>query len=283
VNDAPDPYPDQTRCFDVNAGAQGMDNASAPNQLLLPVPTDPDLPAQTLSITVASLPTSGVFVLDGQPIAAGQTLTPAQWQRLQFQPNATFTGPVQANGTIDGGALVFVVNDGNGGQVTSRLNLCIKPAAAQPPTQPPVVVPPVAPPPVVVPPAPLPPIVRLFETPPTTPPDLTGGNLFESERISGLFGDELIGPWATPKVVAETKIEVPEAPPPTVAKQTAVKKAVADCDPPVVKAKPKAVKRTVFADKVAKASTGFSEQVKDAKKRFKPPAKVVPKVVQPDC
>jgi hypothetical protein len=58
-----------------------------------------------------------------------------------------------------------------------------------------------------------------------------------------------------------------------------------DCIPtvkPVIK--PKAVKRSVFADAVAKPKLGFSEQIKDARKRFKAPAKVMPKpMIQKDC
>jgi hypothetical protein len=95
----------------------------------------------------------------------------------------------------------------------------------------------------------------------------------------GLSGDELIGPFQRQKAVADTVAQAPIEVP----KAKAVKKAAVDCDAPAPKAKPKAVKRVVLSDKIVKPVAGFSEQVKAAKQRFRPPAKVTPKIARPDC
>jgi hypothetical protein len=70
------------------------------------------------------------------------------------------------------------------------------------------------------------------------------------------------------QVVAEEKQAVP-------AKQEI------DCVPaPKEKPKLKAVKRSVFAETLKdNANKNFSEQLKTAQKRFKPPVKLVPKAV----
>ncbi len=53
-----------------------------------------------------------------------------------------------------------------------------------------------------------------------------------------------------------------------------------DCVPtPKIKPKPKAARPTVFADVLGEKSKGFSEQLQAAKKRFKPPVRVVPREV----
>jgi uncharacterized repeat protein (TIGR01451 family)/fimbrial isopeptide formation D2 family protein len=281
VNDAPNPYPEQLRCFDQTAGSQGMDNQAAPGQTLLPAPLDPDLPAQILNIVITGLPTgSGIFLLDGNAVVVGQTLTVAEWGRIQFRPDPAFIGTRTASGAIDGGQMSFRVSDGAGGQVNSRLNILIKPAAVPPPVvPPPVPVPPVpVPPEIVPPPIPLPPLVPRDVTP-IGIPSLDAGNMFDSDQIMGLFGDELIGPFQRQKAVADNVAEAPIEVP----KAKAVKKAVADCDAPAPKAKPKAVKRMVLSDKIVKPSAGFTEQVKAAKQKFRPPAKVTPKVARPDC
>ncbi len=282
VNDAPNPYPEQLRCFAQSGGAQGMDNQAEPGQTKLPAPVDIDLPAQTLSIVITGLPTaSGAFLLDGNAVTVGQRLTVTEWSRLQFRPDPLFTGTRNAAGAIDGGQMTFRVSDGAGGQVDSRLNILIKPTVQPPPVKPPVVEPPVVQPPPVVPPTvgPPPTTTPFREVTPIPVPTFDTSSMFENDRTQPLVDNEVNNPLLRQKAVADNVAEAPIEIP----KAKAVKKAAVDCDAPAPKAKPKAVKRVVLSEKIVKPSAGFSEQVKAAKQRFRPPAKVTPKVARPDC
>jgi len=112
--------------------------------------------------------------------------------------------------------------------------------------------------------------------------DLDAGGLFPSNRATGLFGDERIGP---------TRDWNPLAPPPAPqrAEAAAVAPAVAaaplpgaravapdeDCAPEP-KPKPKPIKR-VLPDAMKRPAATFSEQLDEQKKKFRPPQKIAPK------
>jgi VCBS repeat-containing protein len=109
--------------------------------------------------------------------------------------------------------------------------------------------------------------------------DLDADGLFPSNRIDGLFGDERIGPtraWnpllTSGAVVAEPVVEAAAA----VAPAAAVLSAADDCEP-APKPKPKPIKRILPAPLVRPAPS-FSEQLDVQKKKFRPPAKVAPKL-----
>jgi fimbrial isopeptide formation D2 family protein/uncharacterized repeat protein (TIGR01451 family) len=109
--------------------------------------------------------------------------------------------------------------------------------------------------------------------------DLDAGGLFPSNRVDGLFGEERIGP------TRDWNPLLP-APPPPVEPVVAVAAGAAapaepalkvddDCEPPP-KPKPKPVKR-ILPDAAVRPAPSFSEQLDVQKKKFRPPAKVVPK------
>jgi hypothetical protein len=119
--------------------------------------------------------------------------------------------------------------------------------------------------------------------------DLDADGLLPSTRVDGLFGDERIGPLREAgmpggAVPAAAAPGVPAAsePRPAASGAPAPERALTkddDCVPePVAKPKPKPVKR-ILSDGVGKPTGSFSEQIDVQKKKFKPPAKVVPKAV----
>jgi uncharacterized repeat protein (TIGR01451 family) len=71
---------------------------STPNNTPVLVPalsaTDANAGDTIASYTISTLPLSsqGVLLLNGQPVTAGQILTPAEAAQLKFQPNSSFTG-----------------------------------------------------------------------------------------------------------------------------------------------------------------------------------------------
>lgn len=122
--------------------------------------------------------------------------------------------------------------------------------------------------------------------------DLDADGLLPSTRVDGLFGDERIGPLreaAMPGALAApvaAALAAPAAPaatdpgagakPAPRASSTDVVGRDDDCVPlPVVKPKPKPVKR-ILPDGMSKPSGSFTEQIDVQKKKFKPPAKAVP-------
>jgi fimbrial isopeptide formation D2 family protein len=104
--------------------------------------------------------------------------------------------------------------------------------------------------------------------------DLDADGLFPSNRVDGFFGDERIGPLreaAAPRTEVAPASAV--APPPAASGDAVAKDE--DCEP-VPKPKPKPVKR-ILSDGLTKPAGSFTEQIDAQKKKFKPPAKVVPK------
>ncbi len=246
---------------------------------VLPAPSDPDLPAQTLTITVDTVPpaSAGRFVLaDGSAVVPGQVLTQQQLQALCFVPNPLNPIPVAANGLIPSGALTFTVLDGNGGGADGAINANVRPFNPAPPPAPPL--PPILPPAPPIPPIPAPPPTISFVPPPVERLRL------EDPRQPNDF-DPFVPWFAGPPIqgaerVAMVNEKAAEATKPVV-------QAKDDCVPePKAKVKPKAVavKRSVFVAPGLEPARPFSEQLQAAKKRFVPPVKVVPKPTpQRDC
>jgi VCBS repeat-containing protein len=251
--------------------------------------SDPDVPADTLTVAITAVPpvTEGQYFIGNStvPLKAGDTLTPAQLQQLCFKPNPAISGTPNSTGRIPTTPLTFTVSDGKGGQDTSgsiQVNVRPPPVISVPP------LPPVVPvPPVVVPPA-LPPFLsspvgrtvstasalRAFDdlrfSPIEDAKDLDAGGFFDGASIKSVWNRERV---AGVQVVAEEKQATP------------VKQEI-DCVPtPKEKPKLKAVKRSVFAETLKdNVNKNFSEQLKTAQKRFKPPVKLTPKpLVAKEC
>jgi large repetitive protein len=247
-----------------------------------PGATDPDLPADTLSVTINAVPDAaqGQYFVGNSavPLKAGDTLTPTQLQQLCFKPGANVTGTRLPDGSIATAPLRFTVSDGKGGVDTSgSVQVNVKPLPALIPTAPPrpTALPPVAP--IIAAPF-VPPITRSAITgasalraaddirfsPIEASSDLDADGFFDSGRIKSVWNRERV---AGVQVVAEEK----SAP---------AIKPVEDCEPakPKVKPKLKAVKRSVFAENVKDVTNkNFTEQLKAEQKRFKPPVKLMPK------
>ena len=262
---------------------------------------DPDNTPAELKVTIDTIsnPNSGTFFLrepiagqPGQfrevPVVAGTMLTGDQLTQLCFRPNPTSDAPRNPDGSLKAPVLTYTVTDPSGETARSAVTIMIKPPTR---VDPPVVVPPVILPPVIVP-----------EVPPVVPPIILGLNLNFPSPAPLLPFAPLI-PSLVPALSLEPPLDSvglfepytslaqvdPRAPTAvksvaTVVPEKAVKADV-DCEPTAKpKIKPKAVKRSVFAEAVAKPSAAFSEQLKDAKKRFKPPPKLMPKpALQKDC
>jgi hypothetical protein len=73
--------------------------------LNISAPTDADSDNSSLTITVAGLPTAeqGVITLNGNPLAPGQVLTPAELGSLVFTPAPNFSGTVSFDYVISDG------------------------------------------------------------------------------------------------------------------------------------------------------------------------------------
>jgi large repetitive protein len=244
--------------------------------------TDADLPADTLTVAINAVPdaSQGQYFVGSSavPLKAGDTLTPAQLQQLCFKPGANVTGTRLPDGTIATSPLRFTVSDGKGGVDTSgSVQINVKPLPAPVPTTPPrpIALPPTTP--IVAAPF-LPPITRgaivgasalraaddIRFSPIEASSDLDADGFFDSGRIKSVWNRER---------VAGVQVVEQEKPAPMV-------KPVEDCEPAKPKEKPKlkAVKRSVFADNVKDVTNkNFTEQLKSAQKRFKPPTKLMPK------
>jgi large repetitive protein len=285
-----DPPKASQSVYDMDAGAASC----ALDGLVLaagtkPQVSDPDVPADTLTVTITSVPSAeqGQYFLGSStvPLKAGDTLTPTQLQLLCFKPNPAIAGTPNANGRIPTTPLTFSVSDGKGGQDTNgtiQVNVRPAPVVLAPPLPPAIVAPPIVATP-FVPPAFIPlPVGRTISTasalreaddirfsPIEAAADLDAGGFFDSGRIKAVWNRERV---AGVQVVAEEK--------------AAPVKQEIDCAPaPKVKPKLKAVKRSVFAENLKDTrSKNFSEQLKTAQKRFKPPAKLMPKPdLRKDC
>jgi large repetitive protein len=251
--------------------------------------SDPDVPVDTLTVAVTAVPPAaqGQYFIGSStvPLKAGDTLTPAQLQQLCFKPNPAIAGTPNSTGRIPTTPLTFTVSDGKGGQDTSgsiQVNVRPAPVVLAPPLPPVGVPPPIAPVALIAPFIGLP-VGRTIATasalreaddirfsPIEAAADLDAGGFFDSGRIKAVWNRERV---AGVQVVAEEK----QAPP---------AKVEIDCAPaPKVKPKLKAVKRSVFAETLKDgANKNFSEQLKMAQKRFKPPAKLMPKPeLRKDC
>ena len=256
------------------------------------------------------------------PVIAGAMFTGEQLTQLCFRPNPAPNAPRNPDGSLLSPVLTYTVTDPSGSTAQAAVTIMIKPpvkvdppVVVPPVVVPPVVVPPVVVPPVVVPPVVVPPVVAppvavtpvtpvvpVIVPPVIIPPVITGVNpVFPGAPpvtalvpvIPSLVPLLSLEPPLDPVSLFEPYASLAQADPraPTAVKSAAValpEKAVkgdADCVPAVkAKIKPKAVKRSVFAEAVAKPSAAFSEQLKDAKKRFKPPVKLIPKqALVKDC
>jgi VCBS repeat-containing protein len=246
--------------------------------------SDPDIPADTLTVAITAAPpvTEGQYFVGNSivPLKAGDSLTPAQLQQLCFKPNPAISGTPNSTGRIPTTPLLFTVSDGKGGQDTSgSIQVNVRPPSviSVPPLPPIVHVPPIVVPP-VLPPVIIPPVGRTISTasaqrafddlrfsPIEDAKDLDAGGFFDAGSIKAVWNRERV---AGVQVVAEEKQATP------------VKQEV-DCVPaPKEKPKLKAVKRSVFAETLKdNGNKNFSEQLKTAQKRFKPPAKLVPKAL----
>ncbi len=239
-----------------------------------------DSPAQ-LSVKIDSIANSasGVFfyreAIAGQPgqfrevpVTAGMTITGEQLANLCFKANPQAGALRGPDGALLPPTLSFTVTDTTGAQASSSTTITIKPPVrVEPPPVAPREVPPIAIlPPNLVPPA-VPPGFDPRLPPPLVVPPLN------------------LAPALDPVSLFDPATTLVEAPPPDRAVKsaaaTADEKPVAKNDDCIPTAKPKvkmkAVKRSVFADAAQKPLVAFSEQMKEAKKRFKLPAKVAPK------
>lgn len=244
--------------------------------------SDPDIPADTLTVAITAVPpaTEGQYFVGTStvPLKTGDALTPAQLQQLCFKPNPAISATPNSTGRIPTTPLTFTVSDGKGGQDTSgsiQVNVRKQPVISVPPLPPLVPVPPIVVPP-VVPPLTTPPVgrtisaasaLRAFDdlrfSPIEDAKDLDAGGFFDGASIKSVWNRERV---AGVQVVADEKQVI------------AVKQEV-DCLP-TAKEKPKlkAVKRSVFAETLKdNANKNFSEQLKTAQKRFKPPTRLMPK------
>lgn len=127
VNDAP-LVPVISRTLDLPSGGAG-----AQAIIDIPAPTDPDVPADPLTVTVTAVPSgpTGTFTrADGTPLSAGDTLSVPQFQALRYATTESAAGqPVDARGLIDAGTLVYSVSDGNGGITDGgEINISIRSA-----------------------------------------------------------------------------------------------------------------------------------------------------------
>ncbi|MBZ4034255.1 DUF11 domain-containing protein [Flavobacterium sp. 17A] len=102
---------------DTNANIPSTSDATAINPLRA---TDSD--GTIVSFTVITLPSNGVLALNGNPIAAGQVLTPSEAANLTYDPSGLFTG----NDTF-----TFLATD-NSGAVSASATITI-PVGNNPP------------------------------------------------------------------------------------------------------------------------------------------------------
>jgi VCBS repeat-containing protein len=240
-----------------------------------------DAPAQlSVKIDAIANSASGTFFyrepIAGQPgqfrevpVTAGMTITGEQLAQLCFKANPQ-TGALRGpDGALLPPTLAFTVTDTSGAQASSSTTIVIKPPVrVETPPVAPREVPPIAVvPPLLIPPAIIPtidgrPLAPIVVPPLNLAPALDPVSLFDPTTTLAE------APLPPDRAVKSAAVSADEKP---VAK-------VDDCIPTVKpKVKMKAVKRSVFADSAQKPMVAFSEQVKEAKKRFKLPAKVAPR------
>jgi VCBS repeat-containing protein len=222
-----------------------------------------------------------------------------------YQPNAVAQALPEGRKVQD--VFTYTISDGKGGtdcaQITinmeGKVKTTVPPIVVEPPVvTPPVVVPPVVGPPVVTPPVVSPPVVVPTVVPPIFPVDtprltnptpvlnvpllaainnprtpLSLGSAFLAEQAGALpispFGE-------TPTAVKGVVVEAPPKEDCIPVQKASVKSPIS----PVVKAK---VRPSIFTEPLERPNKSFSEQVKVAAKRFKPPIKVAPRLVEKEC
>ena len=257
----------------------------------VPAPTDPDVPAQTLTVRIDAVPdpVAGRFVLpDGRTLAAGMVLAPGELQELSFVPNRNNPAPAGTDGLIDAGALRLTVGDGHGGATEGEIAVRVRPVGGGDPV-PPLRGPQLPPPPpsgiavpgiATTPAAPL--AAALSGLSPAPAGSDAWGDMRRLEPLSGSEFDPTM-PWAIGPLAARTVDSAPsEAAADTAAKSSRVQRTVqqaadadsGDCLPQLKpKARPKAVARHVFEQKLRQAQP-FSEQLKSERQRLRPPVRL---------
>ncbi|MEZ5649743.1 MAG: DUF4347 domain-containing protein [Burkholderiaceae bacterium] len=277
VNDPPiAPLVDVTMAVDTPAGSA---QAEIPD---FTPPSDPDLPAQPLTITVTALPAvaNGRFELGGQPLVIGQVLTQQELQSLSFVPDPTVAVAPAADGTIPAGALVYLVDDNNGGSAQGEIRIHLQPAAPMvPPVDPGPGPDGPLPPPIFVPPEvpPLTPIdpedpSELISSPDTDPYLEQDELVFQDGlRDSGLVS--MLSPIAAvrPYENLDDRLAQQEAAKARAARVKAGTEVADDdnCPPaPKTKHRPKAVKRSLAEELVPKQRS-FMDQIKKQRKPVK--------------
>ncbi len=275
VNDAPS-APVETRT--IMAGALA---GTAQSQVRdIPLPTDPDRPPQGLQVIVTALPeaANGRFLLaDGEPLKVGDVLPASQLQQLQFVPAAALQGAPGPDGLIPAGRMRFWVDDGQGGRTEGAIAINIQPLASTYPGPSPM--PPTRPGPDL-------PLARLPGLEPGVPSPLPmapaafdpfagAGSRLAELRLSDAQGTLR----ADPVAASPASAVAPDKPlkrdddciePPLAAKAASARDAQ--------RLKPRAVvsPRPALSELSPGSKRNFSESLKHAAKRFKPPARVAP-------
>ena len=92
--------------------------------ILIPAPSDANLPASQLSVSVTGLPSNGTVLLaDGTtPVSLGESLTVAQLTGLEFKPTPNSSG--------QSSALAFTVSDPGGNIASATATLAIAPSSS---------------------------------------------------------------------------------------------------------------------------------------------------------
>lgn len=232
----------------------------------IPAPSDPDEPAQALTIVVNSLPAanSGSLLLaDGTPVQAGQTLTLSQFQSLAFAPNAADTTPVGVDGLIPAGSMIYRVTDSAGASADGAINIRVIPAPAVVPVVP--VVPVFAPPPATVPLATAPANQFVFAPSAIAPFATANTDPFDPNSPFDPYQ-----PWAQnrlfePTAADRTEVDVGKVAPSIVKASNLTNDDCVD----VPKPKPKAIKRAPIDRALSDKVKPFSEQVSAARKPFR--------------
>lgn len=210
-----------------------------------------------------------------------------------YQPNSVAQALAEGRKVQD--VFTYTVSDGKGGSDCAQITINM--VGKVKPVEPPVVVPPVVIPPVVVVPPVIPPVVTPIipffpvDTPRIANPvlgipllaavsnpraPLTLGSAFLAEQAGALpvspFGET---PTVVKGFVAESPVKEDCIP----VEKVKAKSPVSPISQ-VVKAK---IKPSIFAEPLDRPNKSFSEQVKVAAKRFKPPIKVAPRLVEKEC